>query len=263
MLAKLAPIFLLAGLTAAAPAQSVTVMYAGSLVTPMEGPIAQALAQHGIRFQGEPRGSTAIANFILGGLRRPDAVVVVDPAVVARLQSAGLVARSWPLGSATLGIGWTQRSRFAGALAHTNATAASLYALLSTPGIRIARTDPQLDPKGRYTVQAATMLFGGQRTKAILGADNNPAQIFPEESLIVRLETGEADVGFVYSTEARARHLHFIPLPGAASMSKQIQYVLAVMKDAPHPRTARAFAAFLLHGEGMRILRAAGLISGR
>lgn len=249
---------LLLTLVAALPARPVSVMYAGSLVTAMEGPVAQALARRGLTFQGEGRGSQEIANLMLAGLRKPDAVVLVDPSVLLRLRRAGLIARSWPLGSASLGIGWAPRSRFAAALAAARG-AAALRRVLSAPGIRIARTDPQLDPKGRYTVEAVTLLYGTAGARSILGASDNPAQIFPEQDLLVRLETGEADVGFLYSTEARARHLDFIPLPGAASMSQKIRYVVAIVRGAPHPAAASAFADFLLRGEGHAILHALGL----
>lgn len=246
-------------LTGASSPQTVSVLYAGSLVTPMEGPIARALAARGLTFQGEGRGSQEIANFIEAGLRKPDVVILVDPAILARLTQAGYVAQSWPLGSGALGIGWSDRSRLAARLASTPSTRDALLSLLTTPNLKVARTDPQLDPKGRYTLQALRLLFGDAQARTILGTDENPAQIFPEESLLVQLETGEADLGFVYSTEARARHLNFLELPGAASLSDKIRYSVAIMKNAPHPAAARAFVDFLLHGDGHRILTAAGL----
>lgn len=254
----LAVALLMTTLGASSP-QVVTVLYAGSLVTPMEGPIARALATQGITFQGEGRGSQEIANFVEAGLRKPDVIVLVDPAILARLTQAGYIAQSWPLGSGALGIGWSSNSRLAARLAATPATRGALLSLFTTPHLKIARTDPQLDPKGRYTLQATQLLFGSAQARAILGSDENPAQIFPEESLLVQLETGEADFGFVYSTEARARHLNFLELPGAASLSDEIRYSIAVMKNAPHPAAARAFVDFLLHGDGHRILLDSGL----
>lgn len=242
---------------------SVTVLYAGSLVTPMEGPISHALATRGIAFEGESRGSKELANLIIAGLRKPDVVIVVDPSVLHELESHALVAHSWLLGSASLGIS-TSLCHLEPRRGKRTPTAAScLHKVFSTPGLRIARTDPRLDPKGRYTVEAMQMLLGKSGEQRLLGADDNPAQIFPEEDLLVRLETGEADVGFLYSTEARARHLPFIPLPGAASLSNKIRYYVAVMKNAPHPAAARAFVDFLLHGEGHTILEHAGLTTLR
>ncbi|HTX60113.1 MAG TPA: extracellular solute-binding protein, partial [Verrucomicrobiae bacterium] len=127
------------------------------------------------------------------------------------------------------------------------------------PGLRIGRTDPRLDPKGEYTIEALTELVGAANEKRILGADENPAQIYPEEELLARLDTGEIDVGFFYRTEAVARSLPFAPFPGEASMSGHITYTLAVMKGAPHPAQAQAFAAFMLQGRGREILERAGI----
>lgn len=236
---------LIMGSANAAPPQTVSVMYAGSLVTPMEGPVAQALAKQGITFEGEGRGSQEIANFILAGLRDPDVVILVDPSIVATLAKKGLIAQSWTFGSASLGIGWRTSVRFAG-FAHLG-------------GTHIARTDPRLDPKGTYTIEAVRMLLGSEGERKLLGDDENPAQVFPEQDLLVRLETGEADFGFLYSTEARARHLNFTPLPGSASLSDKIRYTIAIMKNAAHPQAARAFVDFILHGDGRTILTNAGI----
>lgn len=237
-----------------AQGRAVSVLYAGSLVTPMEGPVAAALARRGVTLQGEPLGSKEIANLIIAGLRRPDAVILVDPSLESTLERRGLIARSWTLGTTSLGLGWSQKSRLATRPRQTART------ILTSPGLRIARTDPRLDPKGAYTIEAVRIFLGSAEERAVLGTDENPVQTFPEESLLVRLESGEADVGFVYETEAVARHLHFLPLPGRASFSDRIVYTLAILKAAPHPAVAHAFAAFLLRGPGRAILERAGMV---
>jgi molybdate/tungstate transport system substrate-binding protein len=246
-------------LLAAAPPQTVDVLYAGSLVTPMEGPIASGLAAQGITLAGEPGGSDKLANFIRDGLRSPDIFISADPRLTDKLQARGLLASSVTFGSGSMVLGYSPTSPHAALFKAVAAGKASLVAALETPGLRIARTDPQLDPKGARTIQAVRLLAGPAAEKRILGADANPDQIYPEESLLVRLETGEADVGFLYSTEAIARHVPFIPLPGKASLSGEITYTLAVMKAAPHPEAARRCADYLLHGGGRQILEAAGI----
>ena len=94
------------------------------------------------------------------------------------------------------------------------------------------------------------MWVGDDRAQQILGSDENPAQIFPEEDLLARVDTGQVDVGFFYRTEAVARGYHFIPLPGPAALTDRITYALAIMKNAPHPHAAKAFSEFILHGDG-------------
>jgi molybdate/tungstate transport system substrate-binding protein len=158
-----------------------------------------------------------------------------------------------------LGVGWSSGSKFSVQLGAAAGGRQTLQSVLSTSGISIGRTDPQLDPKGAYTISAVRLWLGDEGERTLLGADENPAQIFPEEDLLARIETGQADVGFFYRTEALARHLHFIPLPGNASMSSKITYTLAVLAHSPHPQQARAFADFVLRGPGRAILERAGL----
>jgi molybdate/tungstate transport system substrate-binding protein len=245
------------GAAAATSPAAVSVLYAGSLVTPMEGPVKNALHDRGIDLQGEPGGSKALANLIAAGVRSPDVFVYVDPKLVIGFRDK--VATAVPFASTTLGIAWAPGSRQAALFERVAAGSVPLERALATPGLRIGRTDPQLDPKGFFTVAATTAWLGAQRERAILGADNNPEQIFPEQDLLARVDTGQADVGFFYRTEAVARGYHFIQLPGETRFSNGITYVLAIMKGAKHPSEAKAFADFILTGPGREILERAGL----
>lgn len=242
----------------AASILSVSVFYAGSLVTPMERSVAPALARAGIAFEGRPGGSKFLEHLIASKLARPDVFISVDPALVTTLGTRVTNVRTFA--STSLGIGWSSRSRFAPLFARVAAGRTSVLDALRTPGLRIGRTDPRLDPKGRYTVEAMQMLAGAAGARAILGSAENPNQTFPEEDLLARIDTGEADVGFFYKTEAVARGLHFVPLPGKASMSDRITYTIAVLRDAPDPQAARRFERFILSGDGRAILERAGLI---
>lgn len=235
----------------------VSVLYAGSLVTPMEGPIKDALHAQNLDFQGEPGGSKALANLIVAGVRHPDVFVSVDPALVLKLD--GRVASATTFAATSLGVAWAPHSKYAALFDRVTAGKASLEHALATPGIRIGRTDPQLDPKGAYTVQAVTMWLGHAGEQRILGQDQNPSQIFPEQDLLARVDTGQADVGFFYRTEAVARGYPFIALPGNAALSDRITYTLAVMKTPPHGFAAQEFAAFILAGPGRPLLERAGL----
>jgi molybdate/tungstate transport system substrate-binding protein len=241
----------------AASSQVVSVLYAGSLVTPMEGPIKSALAARGIDFQGQPGGSKELANLIMGGVRSPDVFISVNPKLVTGLGDR--VATATTFAGTSLGVAWAPNSKYAALFDRVAGGSGSLQQALETPGLRIARTDPQLDPKGAYTVEGMTMWLGHDVERQILGDDENSSQIFPEEDLLARVDTGQADVGFFYRTEAIARNYRFIPLPGDAALTNRITYTLAVMKAAPHPDAARAFAAFVLTGDGRAILEKAGL----
>ncbi len=241
----------------AATQNVVTVLYAGSLVTPMEGPIKAALAKTGTDFQGQGAGSKMLANLIAAGTKNPDVFISVDPSLVVGLGAK--VARATTFASTSLGIGWSSSSKYASLFAKVAAGETSVLAALSTPGLSIGRTDPKLDPKGVYTVRAMTLLAGSAGEQKILGEPENAAQIFPEEDLLARIDTGQADVGFFYRTEAVARGLHFVSLPGKAAMSDEITYTIAVMREAPHPSEASSFEEFVLTGGGKAILEKAGI----
>ena len=234
-----------------------SVLYAGSLVTPMEGPVKRTLLEDGIDFQGEPGGSKALANLIAAGLRSPDAFIYVDPRLIDTLGDRVETARAFA--STTLGIAWSRNSRYAALFDRVARGDLSLERALETPDLRIGRTDPQLDPKGRYTVATMSAWLGEARERRLLGADENPSQIFPEQDLLARVDTGQADAGFFYRTEAVARGYPFVALPSSAARSSGIIYTLAIMKNAKHPREARTFADFILTGPGRAILQRAGL----
>jgi molybdate/tungstate transport system substrate-binding protein len=235
----------------------VSVLYAGSLVTPMEGPIKSALASHGIDFQGQGGGSKMLSNLIESGAKSPDDFISVDPQQVTKLGSK--VAMQKTFASTSLGIGWSANSKDAALFDAVAAGKTPLVQALQTNGLVIGRTDPKVDPKGEYTIVGMKILAGDAVEQKILGDDESSAQTFPEEDLLARIETGQADVGFLYRTEAVARNLKFYALPGKASLSDKITYTLAVMAAAPHPAQAKAFADFILTGQGRAILEKAGI----
>ena len=60
------------------------------------------------------------------------------------------------------------------------------YQVLSEQGFKFGRTDPQLDPKGYYTIimsKLANSYYKDHNIKQrILGDDKNSKQLFPEET---------------------------------------------------------------------------------
>jgi molybdate/tungstate transport system substrate-binding protein len=235
----------------------VSVLYAGSLIVPMEGPVAVGAGAQGIEFQGEPGGSKQLAQLILSGRRTPDVFISADRESVAMLGDK--VASSTTFASSELGIGWDGKSNYAYALEGVGKGEMPLLVGLAQPGLRLGRTDPAKDPKGQLTIDALALLLGPPNEKRVLGIDENPAQLYAEHELVARILSGEIDVGFMYETEAASSSLEFMPFPGEASMSDRIAFTLAIMKDAPHPAQARAFADYILSGPGREILQKAGL----
>ncbi len=249
-------------LLGATPERSVSVAYAASLASTMQGPISSALlAKRGIRFEGEPKGSKGLAHLIAAGLLTPDVFISADPALMQELRqgkSGGHVDTFAVFGSTRLVLGYSKRSRYRQVFEHVAGGHGTVWSLLSDARLRIGRSDPALDPKGARTVTSLGLLARSAHGGA--GADVLAREaMFPEETLNVRLETGDLDAAFFYSTETIAEHIPAIELPGSASLNGKIRYAIAVLRDAPHPQAARTFEAFILHGPGRAILERAGL----
>ncbi len=225
----------------------------------MEGDIKAALLKKfNIDFEGQPGGSKALAHLIAAGVRTPDVFIGVDPKLIVSLR--GRIAFAQTFASTSLGVAWSKSSRYAQLFDSVADGRRSLEQALETTGLRIGRTDPNLDPKGRYTLEGMRIWLDAATERRILGDDENPAQIFPEEDLLARIDTAQADVGFFYRTEAIARGYRFIALPGKAALSDRITYSLALLTTPPHPTEARTFAEFILTGGGRDVLKRAGLI---
>lgn len=245
---------------AAVPAGTVSVAYAGSLVATMEGPLKTALRREsGLSFAGEAKGSRALANLISAGLRTPDVFISADPALVAKLDARHLVRGYAVFGSARMVIAYSQKSPQRALFERAAAGKLSILDVLANPAVRVGRTDPQLDPKGTRTIRVLQLLGKHFHDPAKAQTVQRKAETFPEEDLAVRVESGEIDAGFFYSTEIPGRDLHAVELPTDANLSHDISYALAVMNAAPHPPAAHTFARFVLSGPGKAILEKAGV----
>ena len=243
-----------------AMAADVDVLYAGSLVNLMEHGVGPAFDKAtGDTFRGFGGGSNGLANQIKGKLRRADVFISANPKVNDMLMgSANGDWVSWyvTFAQSPLVIGYSPTSKFANDL-----KTKPWYEVLREPGIRIGRTDPKLDPKGALTVQlldkAEQVYHQPGLAKAVLGAPNNPEQIRPEENLVGRLQSGQIDVGFFYSTETSDLKIPAITLPPEVALSAV--YTATVVRDAADPGAAAKFIDFLLSTPGQAVMKEHGL----
>jgi molybdate/tungstate transport system substrate-binding protein len=260
-LLQLVPLLAMTLLPAAASAaEPVRVLYAGSLVNLMEHGVGPAFDKAtGLSFQGFAAGSQGLANQIKGKLRQGDVFVSAAPGVNASL--TGDANGNWVswyvlFAQSPVVIGYNPRSRFAADL-----RGKPWYEVLQEPGIRIGRTDPKLDPKGLLTerlMQHAEQVYHQPGLAAhVLGDPENPAQVLPEETLIGRLQSGELDVGFFYSTETADAHIPAIALP--KEVAEKAQYTVTVLNQAPNASGGARFVAFLLGRQGAALLKQHGL----
>lgn len=243
-----------AGRAAARPVGTVRVLYAGSLVNLFTRQLVPAFQRAtGATVAGLPGGSVALAHEIDDGVHRADVFISAARSVNALLTGAAHAHRErWYLtfAVAPLVIGYEAGDRFAGALAHQ-----PWYDVITRPGFRLGRTDPALDPKGALTVRALRAAAVRFHDPALATTVLAHSQVFPEEELIGRLDAGQLDAGFFYSTEAVEQHLPTVSL----GIHEQANFTVTVLADAPNPGGGVAFVRYLLGAAGRRMLTAAGL----
>jgi molybdate/tungstate transport system substrate-binding protein len=101
-----------------------------------------------------------------------------------------------------------------------------LFTLLATPGLKLGRTDPNIDPQGRYFIEMlelAQMYYHlpADTVTKIIGspiASPTSSQIYAESSLDSTLQSGQLDAASAYYTQAIELHLDYIPLPTAINL---------------------------------------------
>jgi len=266
-------------------------MYAGSLTRFFEKSFGAAFqAATGFTFQGEGRGSVAIANLIKGKVKTPDIFISADPKVDESLYgdaNGNLVSWWVPFARTEMVIAWSPKSRFRADFEAARSGKRNWESVLVQPGLRLGRTDPELDPKG----YRALFLFQldeertGERglAKRILGPPDNALQIFPEEQLVARLQIGEIDAGVFYLIEAIEAGLPHLRLPssvnqgdpeqsshyarasytnkkGVTFKGSPILYTVTIPSTVRNRPGAESFAQYLLSKDGQDILSKAGLL---
>ena len=236
----------------------VNVLYAGSLVNLMEKSVGPAFEKEtGLHFKGYAAGSNKIANEIKGKLRRGDVFISASPKVNASLTGeANGNHVTWYVNFAEspLLIGYNPKSRFA-----NDFKTKKWDQVLQEPGIRLGRTDPKLDPKGAFTVELMTKAAQAYNqpdlVEKTLGAPENPEQVLPEETLVGRLQSGQLDAGFFYSSESGPANIPTVPVTG---VDLKASYTVTILANAPHPSAAESFVNYLLGSNGQAALKQAG-----
>lgn len=275
-----------------ASAKAVNVLYAGSLVNLMEKGIGPAFRKDtGIAYQGQGAGSVALANAIKDKTKSGDVFISADPGVNQTLmgQSNGDWLHSDVVFARTaMVVGYSPKSKFAPDLQKAKDGSLTWYQVLQDPGLKLGRTDPELDPKGYRTLflfELAQLYYHQPDLRQrILGADNNPAQVFPEETLETRLESGALDAGIFYTNEAAEKGLPYISLPDELNQSNPelaqlyagatytnqkgqtfhggpIVYTVGTLSEAKDSAAATAFVQYLFSSQAQAVMKDHGLLA--
>ena len=204
-----------------------SVAYAGSLelfaATDL-GPKFEAAT--GDSFQGRAAGSSTLASEILSQEISPGVFMSIGKKNIKRLWPAKRSKFVIQLATDPLVVAYNPSSKFASqfaAIANHKKPLSALFKLLSTPGIRIGRTDPNADTQGIFFIlmmklAQSTLHLSYDPATTVLGVTKStpfglPAQMVDEDSLITDLQAGEFDASSAYLTQAIQYHLHYITLP--------------------------------------------------
>jgi len=141
-------------------------------------------------------------------------------------------------------VAYNPNSKYASqfkAIASGKEPLAKLFTLMQTPGFKLGRTDPNIDPQGRDFIymlelaQAKYHLPADTVTKILGGplASATSSQIFAEASLDATLQSGQLDASSAFITQAIELHLPYIKLPADISLGSfadAAQYSKATIK---------------------------------
>jgi molybdate/tungstate transport system substrate-binding protein len=270
---------------------SVNVFYAGSLVNVNENLIGPAFASAtGYTYQGKGAGSGAIANQIKGKISTPDVVEFADPAVNSTLMGSangGYVSWYFTFARSSVVIGFDPKSKFAPDFVAAQKRELVWYKALQQKGLRIGRTDPNIDPKGYRAIWMANLaqklyhLKGFE--KNLFGDNENASQVFPEQVLVARILTGEINAGVFYLSEVKDLGIPYMTLPSQVNLGSEkyaklyrtqhfttsagqtttgapIQYTITIPSTVKNEAGAEAFVKFVLGARVRAISAAHGLL---
>ncbi|MGH9088976.1 MAG: substrate-binding domain-containing protein [Acidimicrobiales bacterium] len=233
----------------------VDVLYAGSLVTMMQTSVDAGFHETtGYTITGISAGSTALAEEITGGVHVADVLVSASPKADAALE--GPANGTWVTWYATFAtspllLAYNPSSKFAATF-----KSKPWWKVITEPGIHVGRTNPVTDPKGALIVKAVDQAAAQEHDTALKSVVASTADVFPEQTLVGRLQAGQLDAGFFYGVEASAAKLPTVPLEG---VDLGASYTITVVSHAPHAAAADALVEYFLSARGKTLLERNGL----
>jgi molybdate/tungstate transport system substrate-binding protein len=223
----------------------VKVAYAASLANLMEHDLGPAYGKAtGGSFEGDAAGSTQLVSEIKGKVKQAD--VFISASTDANNGLTGDANGGWEswyatFATAPLVIAYNPASKFAADL-----KSKPWNQVITESGFKMGSTDPKLDPKGKLAAQALTKS----------GLTSSAVQVFPEEQLVGRLQAGQLDAGFFYSSEAAELN---IPTVTLGDIHLQATYTVSVLNKAPDNSAGIAFVQYLLGDAGKALMTQHGL----
>jgi molybdate/tungstate transport system substrate-binding protein len=233
--------------SASKPTGTVNVAYASSLEYLNEKVISPAFTTaEGYKFVGTGAASGTLSSEIAAGEIHPNVFESVGGDNITPLFPK---FTSWYVQYAgtSMVVAYNPNSKYASqfkAIADGKQPLQSLFTLLQTPGLKLGRTDPSVDPQGRdfvYMLELAQAYYHlpADTVSNILGGppgDLTSPQIYAESALDSTLQSGQLDASSAFITQAIELHLDYIPLPTAINLgdaSLASQYATATITYTP------------------------------
>lgn len=121
---------------------------------------------------------------------------------------------------------------------------------------RVALGEPAVVPAGQYAKEALTNLgiYDAVNPKAVLAKD--------VREVLTYVETGNADAGIVYTTDALTSSKVKIVARAPEKSHAPVIYPVAALKNSRNPAAARAFTNFLSGSQARTVFQKYGFIVG-
>jgi molybdate/tungstate transport system substrate-binding protein len=207
-----------------------SVAYASSLQFLNEKVASPAFTKaQGYKFSGHGASSGELESDIASGELTPNVFEAVGGDNITPLQPK---FTKWYVQYAgtSMVLAYNPNSKYASqfkAFADGSKPLSGLFTLLQTPGLKLGRTDPNIDPQGRdfiYMLELAQSYYRlpSNTVSKILGSSDfgssSSSQIYAEASLDSTLQSGQLDAASAFITQAIELHLDYIPLPPAINL---------------------------------------------
>jgi molybdate/tungstate transport system substrate-binding protein len=232
----------------AKPTGTVSVAYASSLQFLNEKVVSPAFtAATGYTFSGRGASSGDLEADIASGEITPNVFQSVGGDNITPLMPK---FTSWYIQYAgtSMVVAYNPNGKYASqfkAIADGSKPISDLFTLLQTPGLKLGRTDPNVDPQGRdfiYMLQLAQMYYHlpSDTVAKILGTTDygtaSSPQIYAESALDSTLQSGQLDAASAFVTQAIELHLAYVPLPvqinlGSAALAAQYKKASVTLQN--------------------------------
>ncbi len=235
---------------------TVNVAYASSLQYLNEKVVGPAFTKaEGYKYSGQGAASGTLSSEIASGEIHPNVFESVGGDNVTPLFPK---FTKWYVQYAgtSIVVAYNPNSKYASqfkAIADGSKPLTDLFTLMETPGFKLGRTDPAIDPQGRdfiYMLELAQNYYHlpSDTVTKILGGpagSSTSSQIYAESSLDSTLQSGQLDASSAFITQAIELHLDYIPLPpqinlGDASMAAQYKTATVTVTPAGSAPTTKS-----------------------